>query len=115
MYVEIKDNKLLSWCENPYLDYQFVDIDYATFNPQRYEVQEGVLVDVSNTPEYLAAQEALNKENLKKELEQRLGELDIKRIRAICEPQIKEMETGQTWLEYYNQQIKALREQIALI
>lgn len=52
MYVEIKDNKLLSWCEKPYLDYEYVDIDYLTFDPNKYEVQNCELVDISQTQEY---------------------------------------------------------------
>lgn len=44
-------------------------------------------------------------------LSKQLTELDTKRIRAICEPEIKEEETGETWLDYYNSKIKALRLQ----
>lgn len=56
MYVEIKENKLLSWCEKPYLDYEYVDINYSTFDPNKYEVQDGVLVDISNTQDYISEQ-----------------------------------------------------------
>ena len=45
-------------------------------------------------------------------INEELSELDIKRIRAICEPEIKDEETGETWLDYYNSQILSLREQI---
>lgn len=41
-----------------------------------------------------------------------LNGLDIKRIRAICEPEIKDEETGETWLDYYNAEIQSLRNQI---
>lgn len=41
-----------------------------------------------------------------------IAELDTKRLRAICEPSIKDATTGQTWLEYYNAEIAKLREQI---
>lgn len=41
-----------------------------------------------------------------------LNDLDIKRIRAICEPEVKDKETGETWLDYYNSQIRILRGQI---
>lgn len=46
------------------------------------------------------------------ELEFRFKEIDIKRIRAICEPSVKDETTGQTWLAYYNAQILDLRSQI---
>ena len=45
-------------------------------------------------------------------LKQQIEELDKKRIRAICEPSIKDTTTGETWLEYYNSQIETIREQI---
>lgn len=38
--------------------------------------------------------------------------LDLKRIRAVCEPSIKNENTGETWLEYYNSQIFEKREQL---
>ena len=41
-----------------------------------------------------------------------INDLDIKRIRAICEPAIKNEATGETWLDYYNSQIIALREEL---
>ena len=41
-----------------------------------------------------------------------LDSLDKKRIRAICEPEVKDTETGETWLEYYNSQIQGLRDRL---
>jgi len=110
MYVEIKENKLLSWCENPYLDYVYVDIDYSTFEPEKYEVIDGVLTDISNTPDYIAEQEAKEKEAQNIEIQKQLDELDKKRIRAICEGE--EKEAGKTWLAYYNEQAISLRAQL---
>lgn len=46
------------------------------------------------------------------QIETLLNELDVKRIRAFCEPSIKDTETGETWLEHYNAQILELREQL---
>ena len=46
------------------------------------------------------------------ELNESIAKLDLKRIRAICEPSLKDEETGETWLDYYNSQILSLREQI---
>lgn len=56
-----------------------------------------------------------NNENIQSEIDSinvQINELDIKRIRAICEPSIKNEATGETWLEYYNAQIFELRSQI---
>ena len=41
-----------------------------------------------------------------------LDNLDKKRIRAICEPEVKDTETGETWLDYYNTQIQELRDRL---
>lgn len=112
MYIEIKDNKLLSWCEKPYSDYVFVDVDYATFEPEKYDVIDGVLADISNTQEYEQKVAQKTKEELLANLKSQIDELDIKRIRAIAEPQLKDEQSGQTWLEYYTAQIQELRQQI---
>lgn len=49
------------------------------------------------------------KERRKAEIKAELLALDNKRIRAICEPSVKDEETGETWLEYYNSEIENLR------
>lgn len=52
-------------------------------------------------------------ESTKAELQAQINELDLKRIRAIAEPSLKDTESGQTWLEYYTEQIVVLRSQIS--
>ena len=37
---------------------------------------------------------------------------DKKRVRAICENEIKDSQTGQTWLEFYNDQVLELRAKL---
>ncbi|MBR1627051.1 MAG: hypothetical protein IJ681_07890, partial [Bacteroidales bacterium] len=49
------------------------------------------------------------------ELSKQINALDIKRIRAICEPSIRDETTGETWLEYYNAQVLDLRNQISTL
>lgn len=112
MYVEIKDSKLISWCANPYKDYVEVDIDYSTFDPEKYSVIEGILTNISETEEYKTKVNEKEKEASLKDLKFQIEDLDKKRIRAIAEPSLKDGETGQTWLEYYTEQIQALRVQV---
>lgn len=57
------------------------------------------------------AQKYINKSLFQSQIE----ELDKKRIRAGFEPSVKDESTGQTWLEYYNQQIADLRAQITTL
>lgn len=112
MYVEIKENKLLSWCEKPYLDYEYVDIDCSTFEPEKYSIVEGVLKDISVASEFQDNIIKKEKDLLRADLLAQVEELDKKRIRAIAEPALKDAEIGQTWLEYYTLQIQALRSQM---
>ncbi|MBO6272121.1 hypothetical protein J6O48_05005 [bacterium] len=68
---------------------------------------------------YIESEEDFNKrteqieiQNQINRLNAEINELDIKRIRAVCEPSIKDEETGETWLDYYNNLVIAIREQI---
>lgn len=63
--------------------------------------------------EYQARENSMQKEIQLAGLVQQINDLDVKRIRAIAEPQLKDQESGQTWLEYYTEQIIAIRAQIA--
>jgi len=71
-------------------------------NIEYLETQEESLIRRFN---YVISDEI---EQLYKEIEN----LDKKRIRAICEPSIKDEETGETWLDYYNGQVQLLRARI---
>lgn len=46
------------------------------------------------------------------EIKEELAELDTKRIRAICESEMKDERTGESWLDYYNTQIYELRVEL---
>lgn len=63
-------------------------------------------------PDYEYKQFIIQAKQKIQELNKELNELDIKRIRAICEPEIKNEETGETWLDFYNAEIQKLRQQI---
>lgn len=86
-------------------------VNYAATD--KWDIVNGVFTDISQTPEYAAKKQVEDKAVLKLELQKQIDELDKKRIRAIAEPAIKDGE--QTWLEYYTQQIQAVRTQIAAL
>lgn len=115
MYVEIKENKLLSWCKQAYSNYEYVEIEYETFDPEKYEVAEGKLVDISQTEKYQAKIAQREKELKMAELTAQIEELDKKRVRAIAEPALKDPLAGETWLDYYTQQILLLRAEISAL
>jgi len=85
MYVEIKENKLLSYCKNSYLDYEFVEIDYSTFDPEKFEVQNNQLVDISNTEEYKAKIAEEQKKIKNAELQKSIEEFEKTQLRATRE------------------------------
>ena len=74
-------------------------------------VQNGEIVDLRGTDEYEAEQKQIAKEKRMEEIQEELNFLDQKRIRAICEPS-EIREDGKSWLEYYNEQICILREEL---
>ncbi len=85
---------------------------YALFDYEK--VENGVIVDLRGTEEYEAEQSKIQKEERTQEILSELELLDKKRIRAVCEPEVLR-DDGKTWLEYYNEQILILREELALL
>ena len=80
--------------------------------PDKYKQIDNQLVDISGTEEYRQYLHEKEIAERKSQIESELLELDSKRIRAICEPSIKDESTGETWLDYYNNQVAVLREEL---
>ena len=81
-------------------------------NPEKYKIIDKKFVDISDTEEYTQYLKRKEIELRKSEIEQKLLELDSKRIRAICEPSVKDETTGETWLDYYNSEVERLRTEL---
>lgn len=96
---------------------------------QNIEVTETLCTDyISDNDKYIYSEEKIipnpnyekilkerNKSEKISEIIEKLNELDSKRIRAVCENQIKDTQTGETWLEYYNSQANELRNELQAI
>lgn len=95
-----------------YIDY--TDAEMVLYNSGTgYSFDENNrIVDISGTDDYKSKIEATEKAEKIRDLQLQISELDRKRIRAICEPSVKDETTGQTWLEYYNLQVQELRTQV---
>jgi hypothetical protein len=78
-------------------------------NENEYSYNNGSWVKLSKE-ESEAKQLKIQSEIRKTEILRELDILDNKRIRAVAEPSMKDDEI--TWLEYYNDQIKSLREEL---
>lgn len=112
MYIKIEENILKEWADWEFDGSTFVNVDCSTFESEKYEVQNGELVNISLTEEYLAKKQEEFRQSRIMDLKTEIAELDKKRIRAICEPEIKDEASGQTWLDYYNEQILAKRTEL---
>ena len=116
MDIETKEISTIEYVGSIKTGFQKVTEDVANdiqMHPEKYKKIEVSLIDISETDEfkkYLKDKEIAIR---KSEIERQLLEIDSKRIRAICEPSIKNEETGETWLEYYNNQVLILREELA--
>lgn len=78
------------------------------------DIEQGYMLysDYLDSDMYKAEQEQMKKDLYYCEIYEELQELDRKRVRAICEPSVKDNSTGETWLEYYNSQIDVLRQKL---
>lgn len=74
-----------------------------------YIFEDGKII---KNPQYDTERQKLAIKQRAGEIEQELNELDLKRIRAVCEDEIKDEKTNQTWLDYYNSQIYDLRVEL---
>ena len=96
-----------------YIDYS--DVEMALYSKGTgYSFDENNrIVDITETDNYKSEIATAEKDEKIRDLQFQISEIDRKRIRAMCEPSIKDETTGQTWLEYYNLQVQDLRNQIA--
>lgn len=95
----------------PYTEEQRMNFIVEQNHQQGYEIREteSELQAWGYTQEEKEEQE---KQQEKVVIKSKLAELDTKRIRAICENEIKDETTGETWVEYYNNQVIELRKQL---
>ena len=78
--------------------------------PLRYIYKDGKITEnpnYENEKQIYFIQERINK------IYSEMAILDNKRIRAVCEDEVKDEKTGETWLDYYNSQIYDLRIELA--
>lgn len=108
-FFDLRNNSYNNYCDDINPEYMIEIPD----NTKPYGLVEGAVVDISHSQEYLSEIAQKEKEIQIEDFKKQIEEIDKKRIRALAEPQLKDAETGQTWLEYYTQQIIAIRAQIS--
>lgn len=115
-YIFVENNKIIGAGELECLNEDILNIEiseelYNDFikNPNKYIYQNNEIVSNPNYANEQYQQEILQQIE---QIKAQLNNLDSKRIRAVCENEIKDSQTGETWLEYYNSKIIPLRDKL---
>lgn len=119
MFYVIKDNKLYEYGDkvskvwnSPQSAKELAGVDMSFFelHKERFKIQDGELIDISETDDYkLACLEEQKAERIN-EIKSDLNMLDLKCIRAIREG--GNDEDGVAFLDKYQQEINTLREEL---
>ncbi|MBR1424116.1 hypothetical protein IJ579_00970 [bacterium] len=115
-YIRIKNNEIISTGECHDVSEGVTNIettkeiyDILEVAPEKYIFKDNQIVE---NPEYESIVKKREVEQQKLEILTKLEEIDSKRIRAICENEVKNPDTGETWLDYYNSQVLDLRDKL---
>lgn len=90
-------------------------IVFSTNEPDKFYINDDGKWTQRTNDEFNTLIEERNKEQEIKTIKKQIEDLDKKRIRAICEPSIKDEITGETWLDFYNTQIIELRNKLTTL
>lgn len=119
MFYVIKEDKLYEYGDNVTKAWNFpdeakelsgVEMFYFENHKEQFVVQNGILVDISGTEEYLSELEVKDKTLRIEEIKAELEVLDIKCIRAIREG--GNDDEGIPFLEKYQSEINNLRDEL---
>lgn len=112
-YIFVQDGKINGYGEAIQLTegVQNIEVSEDVYNefiqePLKYIYADGKIVE---NPNYENEKQREFIEKRLDEITQELEILDAKRIRAVCEDEVKSARSGETWLDYYNAQIYDLR------
>ena len=112
-YIFVQDGKINGYGEAIQLTegVQNIEVSEDVYNefiqePLKYIYSDGKIVE---NPNYENEKQREFIEKRLDEITQELEILDAKRIRAVCEDEVKSERSGETWLDYYNAQIYDLR------
>lgn len=88
---------------------------FSTDEPDKFYINDDGKWTQRTNAQFNTLIEERNKEQEIKTIKKQIEDLDKKRIRAICEPSIKDEITGETWLDFYNTQIIELRNKLTTL
>ena len=114
IYIELENNTPVKSTSNAEIACKYfkniTTTDYSDYTPtnKKYKYENGeIILNPNYETERIKQEQTARIEKIKQEL----NELDKKRIRAMCEP--SEYAKGVSWLEYYNNQARELRAELA--
>ena len=120
VYAKIENNKLITayngyngitgLADSPELCLEngftaYTEEQISGYFAETHQIIDGVLTDISQTPEYIAEQKAKNNAIIKQDILKQLSEIDVKSIRALREGNTER-------IAQYEAQAQDLREQL---
>lgn len=119
MFYVVKDNLVYEYGDNVTKAWNYpqeakeidgIDMSFYEQHKEQYKVQNGSLVDISGSDEYVSKQQIAQRNERISEIKLELKALDIKCIRAIREGGIDD--DGVPFLDKYQSEINTLREEL---
>ena len=112
-YIYIEDQKIIGCGEFPITNEQITNIEVSQdIYTQYLKDTDKYIWDNGSIKENPKYDNIKNSKRINAEIDEindKLSILDLKRIRAVCEDEIRNEKTGETWLDFYNSQIYDLR------
>lgn len=112
-YIFVQDNKINGCGEVTQIaeGIQNIEVSEDVYNsfmqePLMYIFSDGKIVE---NPNYENDKQKVYIQQRLDEILNELEVLDAKRVRAVCEDEVRSERTGETWLDYYNALIYDLR------
>lgn len=75
----------------------------------------GAYYEPKDNADWRAEKAEREKQRAISDIQMQIDVIDKKRVRALCEPQLKDSESGETWLDFYTGQVIVLRDKITEI
>ncbi len=115
-YIYIENDKINGCGQVPVANESFKSIEvsdeiYKQFqkDTDKFVYKDGTITE---NQDYEKIKKEIAVKNEINEINEKLSILDLKRIRAVCEDEIRNEKTGETWLDFYNSQIYDLRTKL---
>lgn len=115
-YIYVENGKINGCGLCPILNKEFQNIEVSEEFYRKFQNDTDSLIykdgKIVENPDFEILKQKEEIQNEINAVNEKLAILDLKRIRAVCEDEIRNEKTGETWLDFYNSQIYDLRTQL---